>query len=168
MEIKSNLLDDNGIVKLEFTYNDGNPQENLNGIRVGGVGGFCFCDNKIVLVYGKNKWGPPGGAIEEGETYKGAMKREIKEEANMEILHQEIIGYQDIYNKIKDVKWRHVIMFCIVKPFGDFIADPDGDITEIKLVDPSEFSLYVKDWREAGKYILNKAIDLKNKFDLEK
>jgi hypothetical protein len=49
-----------------------------------------------------------------------------------------------------------------VKPYGDFISDPDGSITEIKLIDPKEYKQYF-DWGEIGERIIERAIELKNK-----
>lgn len=49
---------------------------------------FAFCNKKLVLVYdaNKDKWTPPGGSREIGETVKEATEREVKEEANMRVL----------------------------------------------------------------------------------
>jgi hypothetical protein len=51
---------------------------------------------------------------------------------------------------------------CIVEPYGDFVSDPDGDITEIKLIDPKDYGQYVK-WGEIGDYIVKRALELKEK-----
>lgn len=51
------------------------------------VTGFVFSDNKVLLIH-HNKldlWLPIGGHIEENETFDIALKREIKEETNLDI-----------------------------------------------------------------------------------
>lgn len=105
--------------------------------------------------------GPPGGGIEKNETVEKAVEREVKEETNMKILHQEVIGYQDIYEPGKII--RQTRSFCLVEPYGEFVADPDGDITEIKFIDPKDYKKYF-DWGEIGERIMQRAIELKNKF----
>lgn len=46
---------------------------------------------------------------------------------------------------------------CVVKPMGDFLADPAGSVTEIKLIDPKEYRNYF-DWGEIGDNIIQRAI----------
>ena len=55
--------------------------------------------------------------------------------------------------------------FCIVEPYGDFVADPDGDITEIKLIDPWDYKKYF-DWGIIGEHIMKRAMDMKKEKDL--
>jgi len=51
------------------------------------VVGFVFKNEKLVLIKHKRKnmWLPVGGHVEEGETDKEALLREIKEELNIEV-----------------------------------------------------------------------------------
>lgn len=53
-----------------------------------------------------NIWAMPGGTIEFGETIEDALKREIKEETNLNIEIEKFLGYK---NYIKDD--RHWISF---------------------------------------------------------
>ncbi len=116
----------------------------------------------VIVGHGKdNNWTPPGGAIEKGETYEQASIREIKEESNMKVLHQECIGYQDIEIPGEDKIVRQFRMFCIVKPYGEFESDPDGDILEIKLIDPKDYKEYIK-WGEIGDRLIKRALEMKN------
>lgn len=54
------------------------------------VCGLCFENNKILLVKhnlnGKFFYAPPGGAVEFGESMESALKRELKEETNIDIV----------------------------------------------------------------------------------
>jgi 8-oxo-dGTP diphosphatase len=164
MEIKSTLINGSG-QKLDVVYYEGkNPNQDLVGKMLTGVHGFCFCNGKLVIVYAENKkyWTPPGGAIEQGETYEEAVIREIKEETNMKVLHQELIGFQDIYERDRTI--RQTRSFCIVEPYGDFVSDPDEDITEIKLIDPEDFKQYF-DWLKIGDRLMERALEMLKKYD---
>lgn len=94
-ELKSKLTNRSGQV-LDYTYYEGlDPNENLEGKILQAVHGLCFYGDKLVVVYaeGKGYWTFPGGGIEPGETYEEAVIREVKEESNMKVLHQELIGF---------------------------------------------------------------------------
>jgi len=159
MEIKSTLTNRSGQV-LDVIYYEGlNPNHNLENKILQAGHGFCFYKDKIVVVYAENKkyWTLPGGSIDPGETYEEATIREIKEESNMKVLHQELIGYQDIYEPDKTV--RQTRSFCIVEPYGDFVSDPDGDVTEIKLIDPKDFKQYI-DWMKIGDRLIKRALEM--------
>lgn len=163
MEIKSKLTNRSGQV-LDYTYYEGlDPNENLEGKILQAVHGLCFCGDKLVVVYaeGKGYWTFPGGGIEPGETYEEATVREVKEESNMKVLHQELIGYQDIFEPDRTI--RQTRSFCIVEPYGEFTGDPDGDITEIRLIDPKDIKKYI-DWKEIGDRILERALEKLDKY----
>jgi len=163
MKIQSSLTGFSGI-KFETEYTEGeDPTINLEGKTLQGVHAYCFCDGKLVLVYTEKKkyWTPPGGGIEPGETFENAVVREVKEEANMKVLHQELIGFLDVYETDRVV--RQIRSLCIVEPIGDFVADPDGDITAIKLIDPADYKKYF-DWGEVGDRIMIRANELYRKY----
>ena len=163
MKIESTLINRSGQV-LQVIYQESDPLENLDGKVLTGVHAYCFYNNKLVIVYAKNKgyWTPPGGGIEAGETYEQAITREVEEETNMKVLHQELIGYQDIFEPDRTI--RQTRSFCVVKPYGDFVFDPDGDITEIKLIDPQNYKNYF-DWGIIGDRIMTKALELRKNFN---
>ena len=144
MQIKSQFKGRNGEI-FDYVYREGfDPIEGLEGKILQAVHGFCFYGDKLVVVYANNKgyWTFPGGSIEQGETYEQAVVREIHEESNMKVLHQELIGYIDVYEKDRII--RQTRSFCIVEPYGGFVSDPDGDISEIKLIYPKDYEQYVK------------------------
>ncbi len=164
MKIKSTLTNSSGQV-LDIVYEEGlDPNKNLDGRIFQAVHGFCFYKDKIVIAYANDKgyWTIPGGAIEKGETYEEATVREIHEESNMKVLHQELIGYQDIYEPDRTI--RQTRSFCIVEPYGDFVSDPDGDITEIKLIYPKDFKQYV-DWKKIGDRLMERALEMLKKYN---
>jgi len=160
MEIKSTLTNSHGEV-LDVIYREEDPLIGLEGKILQGVHAYCFYNGKLVVVYSDTKkyWTPPGGGIESGETYEEAVIREVKEETNMKVLSQRLIGYQDIYEKDGRIV-RQTRSVCLVEPYGPFVSDPDGDIDEIKIIDPAEYKKYF-DWGKVGDRIMEKALNLK-------
>ncbi|HBD24894.1 MAG: hypothetical protein A2566_00965 [Candidatus Zambryskibacteria bacterium RIFOXYD1_FULL_40_13] len=165
MQIKSTLTGHSGKVLNYEYYEDIDPVQNLDGKILEGVHAYCFYDNKLVLVKHKNHgWQPPGGHIEPGETIEETVIREVAEETNMQVLKQQLIGFIDVKELGNIVRQTRSV--CIVEPYGDFIADadPDGDITEIKLIDPKDYKQYF-DWGEIGGRIMQRALELKANFE---
>lgn len=158
MEIQSSLVNRSGQT-IAVTYRDIDSLEQLGDRTVSAVHGYCFCDGKLVVVYNaeKNIWTPPGGGVELGETVEEAVVREVKEESNMRVLKHVLIGYQDISELDRVVTQTRSM--CIVEPYGPFVSDPDGDITEIKLIDPTEYKKYF-DWGIVGDHIMARALEL--------
>lgn len=160
MEIKSSLTNRSGQT-LEVLYKEDDPMRGLEGKALTCVHAFCFYGDKLVVVYAKGKgyWTPPGGGVEAGETYEEAVVREVGEETNMRVLKQKIIGYQDIYEPNRIIRQTRSI--CIVEPLGEFSADPDGEITGIKLIDPKDYKQYF-DWGAIGDRLMEQALSLKS------
>lgn len=165
MEIKSTLTSKAGKV-FETTYIENqDPYADLGTKKFQGIHAFCFCGGKLVLVlHNKSGWVPPGGHIEKNERYEDTVVREVKEETNMKVLHQELIGFLDVAETDRTV--RQTRSFCIVEPYGDFVADEDaeGDISEIKLIDPKDYKQYF-DWGEIGDRIMHRAMELYQKYE---
>lgn len=67
------------------------------------VGCHLECDGKILLLLRQdhkkegNKWGEPGGRIENGETALQAIVREIKEETGVDILPDKFVFRRKLY-----------------------------------------------------------------------
>ncbi len=160
MEIRSSLTNRSGQT-LEVLYKEDDPLKDLGGKILQGVHAFCFYGDKLVIVFAKNKgyWTPPGGGIEPGETYEEAVIREVKEETNMKVLKQKLIGYQDIYEPNRIIRQTRSV--CIIEPIGEFIVDPDGDVTEIKLIDPKDYKEYF-DWGPVGDRLIDQALSLRS------
>lgn len=161
MEIKSNITNKQGET-FEAMYHEGNPLNKLEGITLSGVGACCFYKDNLVIVKSRNEWGLPGGGIEPNENYEQAIEREILEETNMVVAHKEPFGYSDFFMK-KGI-FRHTYFFCIVEPRANFKSDPDGDILEIKLIDPKDYKQYIH-WGDTIDCIMEKALELKSDLD---
>ena len=123
---------------------------------------FAFYKNKMLLVHDgdKKSWGPPGGGIEKPESFEDCAKRELLEEANVEMLSFKPIGYQKASLPDRPKKYQ-IRVFCEVQPFGKFVEDPDGDVTEIKYIDPKDYKKYFN-WGEVGERIIERALELKS------
>lgn len=160
MELKSQITNRSGQL-LEVVYREDDPLVGLEGKVFQAVHAFCFYGDKMVLVkHNKSGWVPPGGHIEPGESIEDAVLREVMEESNMKVVYQELIGFLDIYEPDRIV--RQTRSFCVVEPYGDFEKDGDteGDITEIKLIDPKDYKQYF-DWGEIGERIIERALEFK-------
>ncbi len=165
MQLKSTHTDRLGR-SLNVAYSESDPLNDLEDKILNVVHAFCFYKDQMVLVlHPKSGWMPPGGSIESGETYEEAVIREVKEETNMKVITQKLIGFQDVYEPDRIV--RQTRSFCIVEKYGEFVSDPDGEIMEIKLIDPKDYKKYF-DWGEIGDRIMNRAIEFKTQYNSDK
>lgn len=165
MEIKSTLTNHSGQV-LDVIYRDIESEKDLGEKQISGVHAYCFYKDKLVVVYAENKgfWTPAGGGVEEGESARDAVRREVKEETNMRVFKQRFIGCQDIFEPERVVSQTRSV--CLVEPYGPFVSDPDGDITKIELIDPRDYKQYF-DWGVVGDHIMQRALQIKAVMDSE-
>ena len=110
------------------------PQE-----KIGAVCAFCYYDGKFILVKNEELWQPVAGHVEEGETAEQALTREIKEESNTQLLKSYPLGYFYVSEGDFYSNWY----LCEVKPYGPFVSDPDGGVTEIMFVDFKDITKYL-------------------------
>ncbi len=155
MEIQSSFVNSLG-ERVDVHYQDVDMLDELEGRTVSGVHAYCFLGDKLVIVYAetKNMWTPPGGGVEHGETVEAAVSREVAEEANMRVIQQALIGFQDISHPSGVITQTRSV--CIVEPIEEFVSDPDNDVTEIKLIDPVDYKSYF-DWGVVGDHIIKRA-----------
>ncbi len=148
-------------VKYIFEYSDCDDFSILPVEQCRQTYGVCFCGDKIVIGYGgvKQNWGLIGGTIEAGETFDQTFEREIQEESNMKVIKKLPVGYQKVIDT-RDGKAIYQLRYvAIVEPYGPFVSDPAGSITEIKLIDPREVKKYF-DWRRIGDRIIERSCEL--------
>ncbi|MGM0629369.1 MAG: NUDIX hydrolase [Patescibacteria group bacterium] len=157
MEIKSKITGRSGEI-FDAIFRESDPMLDLEGQVLHSVHALCFYGDNLLVVFseGKGNWSPPGGSIEVGETPDEAVVREIFEESNMRVIRKELFGYQDVF--LPSEVLRQVRFYCEVEPIGDFLFDPDGDITEIKLIEPERYKEYF-DWKEIGDHIMKSAMN---------
>jgi len=166
MEIKTTHTNSSGKV-LEVHYRDINSEFDFKDKKISGVHAYCFYKDKLVVVYSQEKeqWTPPGGGVDEYEDVREAVRREVFEETNMKVVKQRFIGYQELLEPKKIISQTRSV--CIVEPYGDFVADPDGgEITKIELIDPKDYKKYF-DWGDIGDRLMVKALEMKTQMQAE-
>ncbi len=155
------IISDSNIWKGEeykLNWHDADNFDDLEGKNITQSYGVCFYNNKLVIVSNDGKWSLAGGHLENDETPEEALVREVQEETNMKVLKQIPIGYQEVVKPDGTIDYQ-LRSFCIVSPIGEFVKDPAGSVTEIKLIDPKEYKKYFN-WGKIGDRIMGRAIVL--------
>ncbi len=152
--------------KIEAIYRDVDSDADLVGKKVSGARAYCFYGENLVIVYSpkKGEWTPPGGGIEEDETYEEGIIREIREESNMRVLKHAPIGILEV--AFPEGISYYTFSVTLVEPIGEFTSDPDGDISEIKLIDPSEIESYIGHYETTDR-VLARALEIKEKWQTD-
>ena len=82
-----------------------------------GVGGIVFKDERVLLIKrkyppGVGKWSIPGGLVRLGERLKEAVKRELKEETDIDVEPEEIIEVVEriFPDKRGKIRYHYVIV----------------------------------------------------------
>lgn len=139
------------------------------------VAGIIYDEVKksIVLVkhvkQNRKYWIPPGGTIEPNEGLKESLKREIKEETNLDVNVKRLLYYNDF---IIPNKKHHVELFFLCKKKDGRLklgGDPEHedenkvlkDVTEVKIEDINDLTVYPPELKNC---LLK---DFKNNFDVK-
>jgi ADP-ribose pyrophosphatase YjhB (NUDIX family) len=126
--------------------------------------GIVFVSDKFLVVNNVNNAGrytPVGGGVEPGEHPDDALIREVKEESSMRVLNFKPVGYQKVVDTSGTEKTCYQLRYvCTAEPYGPFVADPDGDVTEVVEVDQSNYKKYF-DWGAIGERIVTRAVELR-------
>lgn len=157
MEIEDDIAYDGK--SFHIVYGDADSFDDLPKELVTQHYGVCFYGDKIVVGWQPKgeRWSLLGGKIEPGETFDEALVREVREESNMRVLEHRPIGYQKVI-KLDGSFIYQIRSKCIVEPIGEFVSDPAGGVTEIKLIDVSEWDEYI-DWGDVGRRILERSLE---------
>ena len=155
MKKELDWISKSGKNKRSGYYEETDDFSQLPSEKIKAVCAFCYYDNKFVIVKNGPYWEPVAGHIEEGETPEQALIREIKEESNMKVLKYFPIGY--LY--IREVDIYQTRYLCFVEPYGPFEMDPDGGVTEIKLVSPADI-VNVIDWKDSTLLMKDKCMEI--------
>jgi len=161
MKIPTSWISKTGKNKRDGYYEDTEDFSILPQEKIQAVCAFCYYDGKYVIVKNGPHWEPVAGHVEPGEAPEQALIREIKEESNMKVLKTFPVGY--LY--IKEVDIYQTLYLCLVEPFGPFTADPDGGVTEIKLIPPADLTKYVA-WGDTALLMTDKCERLLKKLAL--
>ena len=109
------------------------------------VYGICFNSkgNILIIRTPNENWNIPGGTPENNEIPEQTLKRELKEEADVTIGKNAMIGYYEVVlDKSTIYQLRFAVLLSEEKPST---IDPAlGVVNERKFVSPDEFFRYVK------------------------
>ncbi|MCX6716747.1 MAG: NUDIX domain-containing protein [Candidatus Taylorbacteria bacterium] len=135
--------------------------DSIRHLNADAAGALCFYGEKLVLVYAKDRgiWEMPGGGREDGETFEECIVREIKEESNMKVLELFPLGYDTVTDTKTEEKIYQIRFAAKVEPYGPFVSDPAGDITDMKLINPDDYKKDF-DWGERGDQMMKKAKEM--------
>ncbi len=155
--------------QIEVTLTPVESELDFKNKHIKDVRAYCFCGDKLVLVWSKDHWNTPGGSIEKGESPREAVTREVREETNMEVVKQCFIFLQS-YSFVENLDIAlepsyQTVSVCRVEQEEVFESDPDGDISKIELIDPQDYKQYL-DWGERGEILMRRAIEINQKLDL--
>ena len=115
------------------------------------VYGCAIHDGKVLLIFDprSDKWELPGGGIDQGETEKQAMVREIKEETGLDADVSEIklLKRELGYYKALDLDWvwktdRNYFQIKIKNPNQPIKILDGDDVTECKWVSVDQLEDY--------------------------
>lgn len=105
----------------------------------------CFDDkgNILIIRTPNENWNIPGGTPENNETPEQTLRRETKEEADVTIGKNAMIGYYEVVSgKSTIYQLRFAALLDEKKP--STIDPASGVLNERKFVSPDEFFRYVK------------------------
>jgi len=160
MVIYDELITEDGTYKIE--YHDADNFDGLPPKQVTQAYGVCMVNGKLVIGHRRKKltWGLIGGRVEPNETFSETLKREIKEESNMEVVAFAPIGYQ-IATDENGIIIYQLRYACKVRPYGVFVEDPDEGIDIIKLIEPGTYKQYF-DWGKIGDRVISRGLKIYN------
>jgi len=105
-----------------------------------GVGAVIIENDEVLLVKRAkepkaNFWTIPGGLVELGETIHDALKREIREECQVEIKPKEIIDVVDYIEKDDEGNFKyHYVLVDFEAEIVSGIPAPGSDVLETRWV----------------------------------
>lgn len=161
MEIRDTVISRKTGTPAEVIYRDIESEQDFEGKEIEGARAYCFCGDKLVLVHeAKGHWNLPGGGIEEGEDVRSGIQREVKEETNMTVTQMKLIGLHEV--RWDDGTKYYIHAACLVEPDGAFTADPAGEVTEIRLIDPNDcFKMIDAGPSQISDWVYKRALELK-------
>lgn len=129
--------------------------------------GICFDENDKILVAREPEkpWSLPGGRPENNETPVETLRRELREEVNIEVKNIRLLGVQRVEypnnpNSSEGECYYQARFVCEFKKMLTTLPDPaTGKVFEKKFVPSSQITEYVQ-WGELGASMFRDAIKL--------
>jgi 8-oxo-dGTP diphosphatase len=131
------------------------------------VAAVIFLEGSVLLARrnqapGRGRWSLPGGAVELGESLLEALKRELREEASINV---EIEGLIGVFDRIVRDQENQVRYHYVIVDYWGWIASgqpcPGSDISDLRLVPLEEFDEF--QISTELKETVWKAVDMRNK-----
>ena len=160
--LTNEYINNAGVTYL-FEYHECDSFDDLPQKDIRQCYAVAFHKDKFLAVNTKvsGQYGLIGGTVEDGESIKETLLRELKEEGNMKVLIFKPIGYQKVITKDGSVDDFYQLRFyCEVEPYGPFEGDPDGTVTELVECTRDNYKEYF-DWGEIGQRIIDRAYEYK-------
>lgn len=86
----------------------------------------------------------PGGKFETGETIDEALKREMVEELNYQLISWQPLGYQKVVAVDNGETAYQLRVYAKLKKIGDFINDPGGNVVGHSLIELKDLNKRIK------------------------
>jgi len=105
------------------------------------VGLIALENRKLLLAFSRNKqaWYLPGGKVDPGETNLQAIRREIKEELNLELTPEQLQEYYYIeapaFGEVNKLMKQHTYLCQLTA-----IPQPTAEIEAIRFFSPADYS----------------------------
>jgi len=136
---------------------------------IAAVAGVIFKGSKVLLAKranepSKGKWSLPGGTIELGESHLEALKREIREEAGIEIQIRDLVAVIDrvVLDKHGRVRYHYLILeYWAEHTQGN--AKGSSDVLATKWVEVNDVASF--GLGDDALSVITKAWEMKNNYD---
>lgn len=142
MNIKETISFDGRNIDLEWVETREIPES----IKISQVTGLCVDENNEILIIKNDRgWGFPGGHPELGETPEETLRRELAEEASVEIKDSILVGYvhaSDPDNdSIEGKEYAQLRFFCRPSKIDEFKGE--FETSERKFVSVDSLPEYI-------------------------
>lgn len=141
---------------------------NFQDIELLGASGFIFDDKGklcLIKVQDERGWTLPGGSIEpEDNSPEDTLRREVEEEADLELKNIKRLGYWKsvLRSNPKEITYRGRFIAEVEKVKKQTI-DPAYDVVPERIfIDPKDFDKHTQ-WGDNGEFQLKKALDMRDR-----
>jgi ADP-ribose pyrophosphatase YjhB (NUDIX family) len=146
-----------------FSWHGG---EVLDGMQIKQVYGLIFSkDGRLLLRVetdgGKTEYSLAGGHPEQNDDgIEGTLRRELKEEVNVEITKPILVGYQEVCEGGGSPAFAQVRMTALIDSVGELRPDTDNGKTYGRLLAPPLKAAELLKWGEVGYLQIREAMNV--------